>query len=484
MIQTTAAGWGKIDPRQLFQAASAENVCSSLHITRLAPGDRSLTLDWVDFDPAQASGKSYAIEYRVRNEPEPIRLAVDAPSGSLTITGLDNGVDYEVVAIGSDAGSPANNIVSPIRLFRPGVVPGTVINYVHPEDYTYNFSGRSPASPSIVRLPSGELLASHDLFWGLGGQNTSIIFRSRDEGQTWSYVTFLYPCFWGKLFMHQDRLYMLATSTEYGALLIGASDDGGETWSEPVVLIEGGSREAGGPHKAPMPVIEHQGRLWTGIDYGSWTTGSHASGLISVPVDADLLDRTNWSIMPFLPFNPDWPGTVGGQKHGLLEGNAVVTPDGSLVNLLRYQTRGGTPDHGRAIMLKADADRPGEPLTFGKVISFYGNLTKFTVYYDPASKKYWSLVNRVAGPNIGMRNVLTLVCSEDVEHWHIVQDILDYEHNGWPEDSTKVGFQYVDWQFHGDDILFVSRTAINGAYNFHNANYITYHRIDSFRTLS
>jgi len=44
-----------------------------------------------------------------------------------------------------------------------------------------------------------------------------------------------------------------------------------------------------------------------------------------------------------------------------------------------------------------------------------------------------------------------------------------------------VGFQYVDWIFDGDDILFLSRTAINNAHNFHNANHLTYHKIERFR---
>lgn len=485
--QTAGSGWNKSDPRLLYKAANEDAGHGSLHVIRLAPGDGGVTVDWKDFDAAAgtAAGErgTYALEYRLRDQPETARrIPLSASSGRTAIAGLTNGVDYELFLARSASPDGTPEIVSPTRLFRPGPVPGIVINYIHPDDYTFGFSGRSPASPSIVRLPDGALLASHDIYWGLAGQNTSVIFRSRDEGTSWEFVTFLYPCFWGKLFLHRERLYMLATSTEYGALLIGRSDDGGETWTEPSVLIEAGSREAGGPHKAPMPVIEHKGRLWTGIDYGSWTRGSHASGLVSVPADADLLDPASWTVMPFLPYDPEWPGTVGGgNKAGLLEGNAVVKPDGTLVNLLRYQTNGGNPSFGRAIMLAADADRPAEPLVFHKVIDFYGNLSKFTVYFDEPSGKYWSLVNRVAPPNVGQRNILTLVYSADLENWHIAEDILDYENNGWPEDFKKVGFQYVDWIFSGDDIYAASRTAINGAYNFHNANFLTFHRIGGFR---
>jgi hypothetical protein len=250
------------------------------------------------------------------------------------------------------------------------------------------------------------------------------------------------------------------------------------------VLLEAGSREEGGPHKAPMPVLEHNSRLWTAIDFGTWSDGrGHDSGVLSAPVDSDLLIRESWTLSPFLPYSSEWPGTVSGKTKGLLEGNLLVTPEGSLVNLLRYQTTGGTPDYGRAIYLYADAANPGAPLYFGKVIPFHGNLSKFSILYDSISGLYWSLVNRVTSDNIFQRNVLTLVCSNNLEYWEIMWDVFDYESNGWKEDSSKVAFQYVDWIMEGDEIWFVSRTAVNNAYSYHNANHITFHRIVNFRNL-
>ncbi|MGB5875183.1 MAG: exo-alpha-sialidase, partial [Bacteroidota bacterium] len=55
-------------------------------------------------------------------------------------------------------------------------------------------------------------------------------------------------------------------------------------------------------------------------------------------------------------------------------------------------------------------------------------------------------------------------------------------------DVEKTGFQYIDWLFDGEDIIAVSRTAfddgLGGAHNQHDANFITFHRIEGFRTLS
>jgi hypothetical protein len=80
------------------------------------------------------------------------------------------------------------------------------------------------------------------------------------------------------------------------------------------------------------------------------------------------------------------------------------------------------------------------------------------------------------------RNILSLTSSEDLLNWRIERDVLNYAENGWYEDVGKVGFQYADWQFDGEDIIFLSRTAINGAYSFHNANYLTFHRIKGYRS--
>ncbi|MFD0677917.1 MULTISPECIES: fibronectin type III domain-containing protein [unclassified Paenibacillus] len=475
--------WGIKDQNELFTTAlGVHEPGRELHITRLAPGDGCVQIDWLYAGDVAASSLEYRVEYNERNSSEKSVLVVEGPKGSFALTSLENGCDYEIRLTAVERGTERIAADSPIRLTRPGIVPGSVINYIHPDDYTYNFSGRSPASPSIVRLPDGRLLASHDVFWGLGGQNLSVIFRSEDEGNTWRFVTYLYPCFWGKLFVHRGRLFMIATSTEYGELMIGGSDDGGETWSSPRTILPGGSRENGGPHKAPMPVIVHNGRIWTAVEHGSWTLRGHKAGVVSAPEDADLLDPASWTASPFIPYDSSWPGTVqGGDAPGVLEGNVVITPEGGLVNVLRYNTKGGTPDYGRAIMLNVDKENPGASLSFRQVIRFEGNMSKFTIQFDPESKRYWSLVNRVTSSNIHQRNILTLVASDNLEEWTTIRDILDYEHNEWTEDNTKVGFQYVDWFFDGDVILVASRTAINGAYNYHNANYMTFHRIEAFR---
>jgi hypothetical protein len=75
------------------------------------------------------------------------------------------------------------------------------------------------------------------------------------------------------------------------------------------------------------------------------------------------------------------------------------------------------------------------------------------------------------------RNTLALVCSTDLRNWEIRSVIL------YDPDVRYVGFQYADWLFDGDDMIAVVRTAFGETTNCHNANYLTFHRIENFRDL-
>ncbi|MFO7636374.1 MAG: sialidase family protein [Clostridia bacterium] len=429
-------------------------------IVRLAPGSGQLDLE------VQDAGDE--VSFLVHGEGLSLRSirTKHIQDGLHRMTGLKDGVDYEVRALTKDGRQ------SRTRLFRCGEVPGTVVNYIHPEDKTYMPSGMCPASPSIVEFRD-RLIVSHDIFFRDCRQDTTLLFHSTDQGKTWRSLACLQPCFWGKLFVHRDTLYMLCNSREYGDLTIIRSNDGGSTWGRPSLILKGGDNVIGGPHKGPMPVLSHGGRLWTALDYGAWSLKGHASGLISVDENLDISDGKNWEVSAFLPYDTAWEGAVSGESGGLLEGNILARPDGRLINLLRYQTTGCQPSYGKAIFLFADRDK----LSFGKVIDFHGNNSKFNVYHDERTGKYWTIANRADENHPGRRNTLVLMSSVDTEHWGIEKTLLDYENKSWHEDREKVGFQYVDFVFHGNEIFYVSRTALNGALNYHDSNQITFHRV-------
>ena len=197
-------------------------------VCRLAPWETGVELEWFD----HGCGGDHEVLYRLKKSYDEW-TRVPAMGPVVRIEGLYPHTDYElcVARAGGEAGL--------IRYVRTGAAPGVVVNYLHPEDMTYAFSGRALCSPSLVKLPSGALLAGMDLFTGEGPQKLTLLFRSDDGGVSWRYVNDLFPCYWATLFLHRGQLYILATDTEYGDVLLGRSDDEGETWTKPERLFSG-----------------------------------------------------------------------------------------------------------------------------------------------------------------------------------------------------------------------------------------------------
>ncbi|MBQ4605272.1 MAG: exo-alpha-sialidase [Clostridia bacterium] len=439
-----------------------------IYICRLYPGEGKIGLDWLPLDGADV----YTVVWKKRGA-YCWEGSASVQGTSYVIEGLEDLVDYELQVLRQDKKSR-------VRLAKTGAVPGdVVVNYLHPEDDAYSFSGRYLCSPSLVRLPDGGLLASMDLFAGGAPQDLSLIYRSDDNGKTWKYVSELFPCFWGKMFVHKDALYMLSVSTEYGDLLIGRSDDGGKTFGMPTVLLRGSSGfKQKGVHKNPEPVVSYNGRLWNTLEWGSWGTGTHAAMCMSIDENDDLLVAENWHFTPPVPYDPNWPGTAEGKSAGCIEGTLVLTPPGwngheepQLMNIMRYQMGGCTPSFGMAVVMGIDGI--DEPLRFERTIPFPGNHSKFMIKVNPKDGKYYSLVSYLTEEHPDGRNWLVLIRSDDLIHWEKVMDVFDYRHLP----VKDVGFQYVDFFFEGDEILYLSRTAWNGAHNFHDANYSVFGRL-------
>jgi hypothetical protein len=323
-----------------------------------------------------------------------------------------------------------------------------------------------------------------DLFAVWHPQNLTLIFRSDDDGKTWHYVSELMPSFWGKMFIHKGELYMLSCSTEYGDLLIGKSTDGGKTFTAPVPLLRGSGGRNGnnGVHKNPQNVYVHNGRIYNTLEWGSWENKDfyHAAMVMSCDVNDDLLVPENWSFSEPVKYNPEWEGTVDGRALGTLEGTLCVAPDGNLYNVMRYYISNGTPLYGLVLSYKVNTEDPDAPLEYSHAIKFPGNNAKFMIKYDEVSKKYYSIICRIdCIERMRRRNLLSLMSSEDMENWDLVCDLID----GRDKDMDKVGFQYVDFEFEGDDIIYLCRTALNDANTYHNSNYSTFHTVKNFRNL-
>ncbi|MEZ4618709.1 MAG: sialidase family protein [Caldilineaceae bacterium] len=355
-------------------------------------------------------------------------------------------------------------------------------------------------SPSLVRLPNGDLLATHDYF-GPGcprnheaEEHLTSVYRSADDGATWINVTHIANAYWGSLFVHRGSVYHLGTSQQYGSIVIRRSDDNGNTWSHPAdetggLLFRGGSmRVAPNYHCAPVPVVEHNGRLYRAFedcDPCVWGSGFRAL-VISAPIDADLLQASSWTMSNKLSFDPAWVPAAWGEVPvpGWLEGNVAVAPNGEVWNILRVNSKPAV-DKGAIVKVSTDGHHVSfDPAT--GFIDFPGGMSKFTIRYDAVSGHYFTLSNNNTVPSApNQRNVLSLYASPDLLHWTHRCTLLTDDSPLAESDSLRLtGFQYVDWQFDGPNLLYLVRTAYEGAHNYHDSNRITFHRLRDFRALS
>lgn len=159
----------------------------------------------------------------------------------------------------------------------------------------------------------------------------------------------------------------------------------------------------------------------------------------------------------------------------------VVDPDGKLVNILRMHS---DPLWDRAVLLHVSDD--GREVWFDPVdgwLEFPGGKSKFSVRFDHDTRYYLTLSNANPDPaRPSNRSVLSWHASKDLRTWQNLGVLLQ-DDGSVPDElvQQQVGFQYVDWQIVGDDILYLARTAYGGAHNYHDSNRITFHRMDNFR---
>jgi len=354
-------------------------------------------------------------------------------------------------------------------------------------------------SPSIVRTPTGDLLVTHDYF-GPGcprnhedEEHLTSVYRSSDEGATWTNVTHIAGAFWSNLFVHDGAMYLLGTSQQYGAVVIRRSEDNGNSWTHPrdadsgLLFASGPRREPPNFHCAPMPIAIRDGRIYRAFEdmQGTGWGVDFNSTVVSADADSDLLHADSWTMSNRIAFDRAWAPDEWGELAGpgWLEGNVIETPAGELVNILRFHS---DPLADKAAVVRIHDE--GRRISFDPTEGFIdlpGGMTKFTIRREPETGLYLTISNNNTDPSRpGQRNVLCLNASEDLWHWRRVATLIEDDLPlAWEDSMRLTGFQYVDWQFDGDAIIYLVRTAYDGSHNFHDANRVTFHRIDDFRKL-
>lgn len=430
------------------------------YICRLAPYEESVEIEWLN----NGCDGRHNLYYGERGADEKISASIDEKT--VLLKGLKKDTDYEFYIEAENGGK------SKIRFFRTGEVPEgcTVINYLHPEDDYYDFSGKFLGTPQIVRCKSGRLIASMDVFQSFKPQNITMVFCSDDDGTTWHYMTDLYPFFWTTLFYYREKLYALGLTTEYGHMQIISSEDEGESWSEPEIIFRGSdySCKYGGFHRPPMQIVPFGGRLYTSCEYGCWEYGSHLPAVLSIDENADLMVAENWYMSEVLPFEGEWAEKSVTQGD-TIEGNIVVAPDGKLYNLMRYKV-------GEMLKLRVDTENPENSLVFEDIISAPVSNSMFRII--PTDDKYIMITNRKTEVSAQFehgtyRNVLSVFESYDLESFTFVKDIFNFEHIH----PGKIGFQYPACLYENGKMSLMIRSAFNEPDTSHNSNYMLFCRI-------
>ena len=141
-----------------------------IYVCRVVPYENAIHVEWLSDE------KSFSVYYKERDA-ESFLLWGTTDKNECTVSSLKSGTDYEIYV-------SSGNKKSRIRLARCGSSLGVTVNYLHPDDTAYAFSGRYLCSPSLVRHPDGYLLASMDVYASKHPQNLTLIFRSDDNGES------------------------------------------------------------------------------------------------------------------------------------------------------------------------------------------------------------------------------------------------------------------------------------------------------------
>lgn len=343
-------------------------------------------------------------------------------------------------------------------------------------------------SPSLLKLSNGDILASYD--YNGTTSNTTGVYRSTDNGVNWTHITDITGLFWANLFEHQGNIYFLGTNAGAGVtsrtIVICRSTDNGATWSTPVTLFdEDIPSQPVRYHCAPTPVVKHNGRLFRAFEaldtQFPWARGYRAF-VISIAEDTDLMVASNWKMGTKVTYNAGWdPPGSDPETTGWIEGNVVVDPLGKLLNIIRVNS---VPYVDKAAIIRISDDGNSATFTPDDFIEFPGGLHKFVIRPDTVTGIYLAMVNNNTNPAYPQqRNILSLYGSTNLRNWHHIKTLME-DDQGLPFSVSvaKTGFQYADWHFDGDDLIYLVRTSYDGAYNYHNANRITFGRLENFRS--
>lgn len=410
------------------------------------------------------------------------------------------------------------------------------------QDYVTIFRSPAPAtvyigSPGITQCPDGRLVATMDQFGSGVGDGKTVpsnvmgrIYTSDDHGKTWAFRG-NFPFEHARPFVAGKRLYVLG---HHGDLMVQASDDWGNTWSEAVKLTDGEKW-----HQAPCNVVYDKGNVYLVMEVHmaervkGWDIAEVAPVLMRAKVTDDLRKRESWTFASRLPFFeavPDrkldlfgvpffdafypkgFPFKGTGKKmstvspSGWLETNVVQIKDSTHYwfdpeqKTFHLFMRAHTGITNLAAMCKVVEQPDGsmktelETAPSGKKMVYVqmpGGHMKFHILYDEKTRLYWLLssqstdgltrLDKLApgrmAPANQERNRLQLHFSKNCYDWCFAGLVA-------VGDEQKESRHYASMVIDGDDLHVISRSGDQNAHSPHNVNLLSFHTIKNFRRLA
>jgi hypothetical protein len=315
--------------------------------------------------------------------------------------------------------------------------------------------------------------------------NTTEIYRSLDNGATWSNTATITGLLWGSLFVLGSNVYSIGYIEKRGSLVLWSSADDGFNWSGPVLLWDQGVYYGGNAGGSPPAIID--GVLYHAFGISDSLSYAYPQSLnmAAIPVSSDLTNPANWTITTYVPpvqqipsswLSTGWSASAvhGGQW---VEHQTIEWPVGLLRVLSRIQTE---PDIGKRIAIHIiDTSTLDIDLSQMSPTTTVGD-KKFSCFVDDGRLFLVGNENPYQGlqwANTEARNVLSLYSTANGLHWQRHKRLID----GSAQDPEQFGYQYPCCIQDGNDLIATVREADADADNAHNANYLTFYRWSDWR---
>ena len=310
--------------------------------------------------------------------------------------------------------------------------------------------------------------------------NVTYLKRSTDGGATWTLLGSVADMRWGTIFELDGVIYVIGTARSSSKAMMIRYTPAHDRFESKRMEISLGSG-------APCSVVIANGRVWRAT-----------SNVSSAPADSDLFDESVWistekastvlTLQDFIRIT----GTSVADKitdWSLTEGNIVVSPEGKIYAMFRINAK---PQCGYTAILEVSQN--GTSLkqlpNNNSVVSFPTTGSKYTIKYDEKTQCYIAITSLPSNNNqttwwaCNVRNVAALVVSKDLINWTVVDTLL-VDRAVVNETVSRVShaYQYVDFDFSGDDLRIIVREATGESYHFHDGKYITMYTVSDYAKL-